>query len=106
MQEEQGYKWLAVVPLGQPELRLCVPEQSTVGQLKEVVERELNVPASRQSFVGMEDDALVVPEGARLELRVSLRGGCGVECCGCTWYGPCVKKDCGSCDFYFPCSIM
>jgi hypothetical protein len=77
MEEEGQFKRVVIRQVNEKEVALCLPEQSTLGQVKEAVGRELNIPVCRQSFLGFDDDATVVRDGAELHLRVNLTGGCG-----------------------------
>ena len=76
---DEGFrtKEITVVRL-QKALELCVPEQTSYGELKSVVRTSLNIPACRQRFrvagAAVEDDDVPM-EGVRVELMVDLRGG-------------------------------
>ena len=130
-QQQQQQKQTSTVHVLCPNdmtVSLCLASTPlSAGDVKKALERELNIPAERQSFVGIASDDHVVGDNASLELRVHLKGGCGgamfsfscffffffflffattVECCGCTWYGPCVKRECGDFEIYFPCTIQ
>lgn len=98
------------VLFGSERVSVTMAEQATTVQVKERLERELGVPACRQRLFGREtrwsssneaqergkelysfdekkepSDETVLPDQSELLLRAELRGGCGVECCGCTW---------------------
>jgi hypothetical protein len=77
MEEEGQFKSVVIRQVNEKQVALCVPEQSTLRQVKEAVGRELNIPVCRQTFLGFDDDATVVRDGTELDLRVNLTGGCG-----------------------------
>ena len=79
MEEEGQFKRLVIRQVNEKEVSVCVPEQSSLQQVKEVLRRELNIPVCRQSFLGFDDDLVVVRDGTELDLRVNLSGGCGGE---------------------------
>ena len=71
--------------------------------------RASGIPVCKQYFLNSNDEELVndtvLNEDIELQMRLrDLSGGCGVECGGCTWYGPICRKDVGDCILY--CSIL
>lgn len=82
---------------GGPALDIALPaSHARVAHLKEAVHERLGVPTCRQDIVcaheTLHDDA-AAPE--HVELLVNLHGGCGYECLGCKWYGPCCIREIG-----------
>eukprot|EP00727_Mastigamoeba_balamuthi_P002970 m51a1_g12670 hypothetical protein (105) ;mRNA; r:134-663 len=104
---------MKVIPLATPEeaFEIAVLPGDDVRAAKLLIRSQRGVPAKYQALLDADDghelrDSDTLDGVASVTLTYSLAGGCGTKCLGCTWYGPCFKKETDGPTWYGCCELM